>query len=262
MDLSKLESLFKMNDLNYQFIGLKQVDSTSAYLKRQAKIRLEPTFCIAQLQTDGYGQRQRQWLSNEDSLTFSVLCRFSAPIHALEGLSQVIGLALSEALAEICHEKISIKWPNDLYLEAGKVAGLLIECVKFDENSCWLVIGVGINRSLMDFSKSSSKAPSYSVAYLPSFLEADVIRFLPDFISKIERLSLGFVTDKFKNYLENYQKYDYFDLDQRVIVYDTEQSISGCYKGLTQRGELLLESDGELIVYRSGEISIRAMDDI
>jgi len=62
--------------------------------------------------------------------------------------------------------------------------------------------------------------------------------------------------------LETYQKYDYFDLGQEVIVYDTELSIYGRYKGLTQCGELLFESEGKLKTYRSGNVSIRAINDI
>ena len=60
ISFSKIESLFKVQHLNYHFVGLERVDSTSAYLKRLAKRSLKPTFGITKWQTDGYGQRQRQ----------------------------------------------------------------------------------------------------------------------------------------------------------------------------------------------------------
>ncbi|VAW48719.1 hypothetical protein MNBD_GAMMA03-657 [hydrothermal vent metagenome] len=262
MNFSKIESIFKMNGLDYQFVGLEYVDSTSAYLKRQAKKKLQPIFCIASFQSDGYGQRKRQWFSNENSLTFSLLCHFSAPINALEGLSQIIGLKLIESLEEFFNDKLFIKWPNDLYSDSGKVAGLLIECVAFEKDSCWLVIGVGINRSSMDLSNEAVKVAGYPISYLKKPDGKNDIGFLPSFVAKVSQLSHSFVAGYFENYFEMYQKYDYFDLDQRVIVYDTEQSISGCYKGLSQHGELLFEFEGSIVTYRSGEISIRTMNDI
>ncbi len=262
MNFSKVESLFKKSDLNYKFVGLERVDSTSSYLKRQAKIKLQSMFCITNAQSDGYGQRQRQWLSNEHSWTFSVLCRFSVPVHELEGLSQIIGLTLIDSLANFFNDQLFIKWPNDLYSDYGKMAGLLIECVAFDQDACWLVIGVGINRFSMDIPSVVIKEAGYPISFLKSPKEEESMAFFPTFVSKLDELSHTFVSGHFEKYCESYQKYDYFDLDQRVIVYDTEQSISGCYKGLSQRGELLFESEGNRVTYRSGEISIRTIDDI
>ncbi|VAW46165.1 hypothetical protein MNBD_GAMMA04-920 [hydrothermal vent metagenome] len=262
MNFSKMESLFKKEGLNYQFVGLESIDSTSAYLKRQANKKLQPMFCIATSQVDGYGQRQRQWLSNEDSLAFSVLCRFSVPIHELEGVSQIVGLKLIESLVDVFNDQLFIKWPNDLYSDSGKVAGLLIECVAFDKDACWLVIGVGINCSSMDASSTVIKKSGYPISHLKLPKGEDNTVFLTFFVAKLDELSHSFVSGDFEKHSESYQKYDYFDLDQPVIVYDTEQSISGCYKGLTQRGELLFESEGCRVTYRSGDVSIRTIDDI
>ena len=52
----------------------------------------------------------------------------------------MIGLHLIDALAESFDDKLSIKWPNDIYSDSGKVAGLLIESVKFDCDYCWFVV--------------------------------------------------------------------------------------------------------------------------
>lgn len=260
----ELKALFKTALPKYHFIALSHVNSTSRYLKRRAKESLESTFCITALQTDGYGQRQREWLSNEDSLTFSVLCYFDSSLNELDGLSQMVGLSLVESLSSFFDDRLYIKWPNDIYSDSGKVAGLLIESVKYDKDSCWLVIGVGINISFIDISKLNQQNPiPFSASYLKkiSKKKGDMF-FLLSFVEDLDKLSQSFTVNSFVNALERYQKYDYFDLGQEVIVYDTGLSIYGRYKGLTQRGELLFESEGKLITYRSGEVSIRAMSDI
>ena len=261
---AELKALFKTALPKYHFIALNHVNSTSTYLKNRAKEQLEPTFCITALQTDGYGQRQRQWLSNEDSLTFSVLCCFDTPLNELDGLSQMIGLSLVELLSSFFDDRLYLKWPNDIYSDSGKVAGLLIESVKYDEDSCWLVIGIGINTSFIELSRLNQKnfLPP-SISYLKKMSkEKEEVFFLLSLVVELDKLSQLFTVNSFANVLERYQKYDYFDLGQEVIVYDTGLSIYGRYKGLTQRGELLFESEGKLTVYRSGDVSIRAMSDI
>jgi BirA family biotin operon repressor/biotin-[acetyl-CoA-carboxylase] ligase len=261
---SELKALLKRALPKYHFIALSHVNSTSTYLKKRAKEQLEPTFCIATLQTGGYGQRQRQWLSNEDSLTFSVLCRFGTPLNELNGLSQMVGLNLIESLSSFFDDKLYLKWPNDIYSDSGKVAGLLIESVKYDDSSCWLVIGIGINTSFIEFSSLNQKnSPPPSISYLKkmSKVKGEAL-FLESLIVALDKLSQFFTVNSFVSAIERYQKYDYFDLGQEVIVYDTGKSIYGRYKGLTQRGELLFESEGKLTVYRFGDVSIRAVSDI
>ncbi|MCF6254564.1 MAG: biotin--[acetyl-CoA-carboxylase] ligase [Thiomicrorhabdus sp.] len=261
---SELETFFKVSLPMYHFIALKQVDSTSAYLKKRSKTYLEPTFCIAAQQTQGYGQRQRQWLSNEDSLTFSLLCRFDVPLNELDGLSQMIALSLIDSLSDFFEDKLYLKWPNDIYSDSGKVAGLLIESVKYDDGSCWLVIGIGINTSFIELSSLNQKnsPPSIAAFLKKSSREGGENLFLLSLVTQLDRLSRNFNSTCFEKSLERYQKYDYFDLGQEVIVYDTGLSIYGRYKGLTQRGELLFESEGKLKTYRSGNVSIRAVSDI
>ncbi len=240
------------------------MSSTSAYLKERAKVHLEPTFCIAALQTQGYGQRQRQWLSNEGSLTFSLLCRFNIPLHELDGLSQMIALSLIESLGSFFDDRLYLKWPNDIYSDSGKIAGLLIESVKHDACSCWLVIGIGINTSFIELSSLKQKnPPPTSASFLKKISqEGGGDFFLHSLVTCLDRLSQNFNSASFEKSLKRYQKHDYFDLGQEVIVYDTGQSIYGRYKGLTQRGELLFESEGKLKTYRSGNVSIRAVSDI
>ncbi len=261
MNLKALKTRFKQVLPHYQFIGLESVASTSGYLKECYQRCSESVFCITNDQTDGYGQRGREWLSNEDSLTFSFLCHVPVPLNELDGFSQLISLALVDSLNVCSKEKLYIKWPNDLYSCSGKVAGLLIESVQFDEHSCSLVIGIGINFSSIDEHKISLNSLGNRISCLLAS-EENKVSFLLCLMKKIEDLTSCFKTGLFSQYLEEYQKNDYFDLDQKVIVYDTGQSIYGRYKSLTQRGELLFESEGNMMTYRSGNVSIRAMNDI
>ncbi len=258
---SELGNLFLNKLPKYHFIALKEVDSTNAYLKEYARSSLGPAWCIAELQTAGYGQRQRSWISNEDSLTFSMLCHFGVGLHELDGLSQMVGLTLVEVLNRQFGKDFLIKWPNDIYLNSKKLAGLLIEAVKYDEASCWLVIGVGLNASSVMNKEESDHC--FEAAFLEELCDEQQKNiFLLSLAARLDELSVSFKQNALGECLENYYKYDYFNLDQEIIVYDTERHIHGHYKGLTQSGELLFESKGSVRSYRSGYVSVRAVDDM
>jgi BirA family biotin operon repressor/biotin-[acetyl-CoA-carboxylase] ligase len=68
-----------------------------------------------------------------------------ADVSGLEVLSLRAGIAAAEALDRFAPEPIRLKWPNDLYVEQGKLGGILVE-VRWREQSVeWVAIGLGVN---------------------------------------------------------------------------------------------------------------------
>lgn len=130
----------------------EQINSTNDFLLNQPSIRL-PHICISNHQTHGKGQHGRVWQSAKNSsLLLSLKYPFSADTD-LSGLSLMVGLSIVNTLKQhfkITHcEQLQIKWPNDIYYQAKKLAGILIEnqVQGSDINS---VIGMGINIALPD----------------------------------------------------------------------------------------------------------------
>ena len=240
----------------YEFYGLDTVDSTSSHLKRIAKESLRPSICICHNQTSGYGQRSRQWLSNTDSLTFSLMTKLKVPIHQIDGFSQSVGVRLVQTLNSSIGEDFKLKWPNDIHSQRGKVAGLLIESVKYDESSCWLIVGFGINFSeiLLTDQQLGNQADYLSSNDTGFALQSNIFKRL---VYELDNLFSMYHFGYFSRLVNEYKKYDYFDFDQELIVYHTGHTSKGLYKGLTQFGELLFEIDGKVKTYRSGDVSIR-----
>jgi len=123
---------------------LPELDSTSSELMRRARAgRLEPVLLVAERQTAGRGRMGRSWEADADSsLTFSL----GLPLAPADwsGLSLAVGVSLAESL----HPRIQLKWPNDLWVDDRKLAGILIETAGFGEGRLgprYAVIGVGIN---------------------------------------------------------------------------------------------------------------------
>lgn len=103
----------------------------------------DPIVFLAGEQTAGVGRRGAHWLSAPgDGLWFSLVVP-----AGLELPEAPPGLALAARLSRVLQGQgvsVTVKWPNDLYLNAGKLGGLMIERCRLGGEVCWLA-GVGIN---------------------------------------------------------------------------------------------------------------------
>lgn len=104
------------------------------------------TLVLADRQLRGRGRLGRSWSSE---LGQGVWSTFSIPPEMdPQGLDVVtirIGLRLARELDAIAREPVGLKWPNDLLLRGGKLAGILVETKIWGGTMSWLAVGVGVN---------------------------------------------------------------------------------------------------------------------
>lgn len=103
------------------------------------------TVVTAREQTAGRGRQGRVWTAPEGkALLYSALLRPLDERHLLLPLSVPLAVcAAAEALRPAI--KCQVKWPNDVWLDGRKLAGILIEAKPQDG---WAVIGVGLNLAI------------------------------------------------------------------------------------------------------------------
>ena len=104
------------------------------------------TLVLADAQDGGRGRGGRTWASEPGAGIWMTLIERPRDQRALDVLALRTGLALADALAPFCDGRITLKWPNDLLIGAGKLAGILIEARWRDALPEWVAIGVGVNR--------------------------------------------------------------------------------------------------------------------
>jgi len=106
---------------------------------------LLPRLYFANVQTGGRGRQGNQWVSQNDALTFSlVIAQDSINEPTARLLSLAVGVATARAIEFVyAPVKCRLKWPNDVYMAGGKVAGILIETSQAFTDR--IVIGVGVN---------------------------------------------------------------------------------------------------------------------
>ncbi|NVO23871.1 biotin--[acetyl-CoA-carboxylase] ligase [Donghicola mangrovi] len=126
---------------------LSRVDSTNAEAARIAPELIQPTWILALEQTAGRGRRGRVWENPKGNFAATLLLRPNEAPHLMALRSFVAALALHEAFVTVSGrpEAFALKWPNDVLLNGGKVAGILLESVGVFHGVSYLAVGIGVN---------------------------------------------------------------------------------------------------------------------
>lgn len=130
----------------YQRIVLESVDSTNAEAARIAPELERPTWILAHAQTGGRGRRGKGWATPEGNFAATLVMRPTGTAAWSALRSFMAANALLESLAlYVDRTRLSLKWPNDVLLDEGKVAGILLESASSGDRIAWLAIGIGAN---------------------------------------------------------------------------------------------------------------------
>ena len=215
-------------------------------MRRARAGRLEPVLLVAEHQSAGRGRLGRGWDSDSgDSLTFSL----GLPLAPADwsGLSLAVGVSLAESL----HARIRLKWPNDLWLDDRKLAGILIETAAAGESrqQRYAVVGVGINLAQRP-QAGLATAPAWLREVLPACQpDAVLLRVVPSLVQAIQAFErAGFAPFK--------ARFDARDAlrDRALLLSD---GTVGTGRGTTDRGGLRVQTAGGLTTVTSSEVSVR-----
>lgn len=249
-----MHTTFKNLSLNTHIF--EELDSTSSFLKREYKNLPKLSFCITRSQLNGYGRLGSDWVSDSDDLTFSVLLPFIEPANHLTGLSQLVVMVIHRCLLEMSDSIIKLKWPNDLYLDGNKLAGIVIEVLHSTENISWLVIGVGIN--LSDHHK---KFEDYSSARIRI---NEPYRLVRNIVEALKALSESFDRNYWVENKSYWQSHDFFNLRDAVKVIHNGKVIDAFYSGVADNADLVvfmdenMDSEKSQLNFSSATVSLRA----
>ncbi len=131
-------------------IRFTEIGSTNAEgLARLGRGEAMPAWLVADIQTAGRGRRGRPWTSELGNLFATLVLPNPAPVANLAQLCFVAGLALRDAVVAaaplLSVDGLRLKWPNDLMLDGGKLAGILVEGSSDASGRSAAVIGFGVN---------------------------------------------------------------------------------------------------------------------
>ncbi len=223
-------------------ICLKSVESTNSYateMLRQISL-LDGTLFYTFNQTNGRGQRANTWESEpHKNIALSVvLLPFFLNVNQQFLLTQITSLALADLMAEVIKEKhkVAIKWPNDIYINDKKVAGVLIENGIKNNQIQNSIIGVGLNVNQTQFS-STIVATSLQLLAGKGF---DLNKLIQMFCEKLEGYYLQLKAKKFEYINQKYLSNLYQINEWKNYFFDNETQ-EGKIIGVSAEGKLKLE---------------------
>ncbi|GAB6263838.1 bifunctional biotin--[acetyl-CoA-carboxylase] ligase/biotin operon repressor BirA [Photobacterium sp. CCB-ST2H9] len=235
------------------------IDSTNQYMLDRIGQLPKGAVCLAEYQQAGRGRRGRQWLSPFGSnLYFSMYWRLDAGVAAAMGLSLVVGLAVTKTLQKLGAKDIKVKWPNDLYYQDKKLAGILVEMSGKAGDAAHLVIGMGLNLTMTNTDPETVGQPWANLAEacqpMPdrNQLAAAIIAEMTETLQRYEDVGMA-------GFVDEWDQYDNF-LGRPVKLLMGEKVIRGIARGINPQGALLLETEQGLVPYLGGEISLRKGD--
>ncbi|MGR3513277.1 MAG: biotin--[acetyl-CoA-carboxylase] ligase [Paracoccaceae bacterium] len=229
-----------------------ELDSTMAEASRIGPDLSRPTWIMARRQTEGRGRRGRAWTSPKGHFAATYVYRPTGRAADAALRSFFAANAVYEALAlKVDRDRLWLKWPNDVLLDGGKVAGILLESVGTATAVDWLAIGIGVN--LIDPPSGVENA-----AFPPVGLErqggdpADPDEFLSLLASNMEtqeRLfdTLGFAPIR-KQWLRRAAR-----LGETITARTARDEVTGVFESIDEAGQLVLQTP-------KGQVRIPAAD--
>jgi BirA family biotin operon repressor/biotin-[acetyl-CoA-carboxylase] ligase len=231
------------------------INSTNTYIKERLKDLPQGFVCIAESQTNGRGRRGKTWVSPFGSSVYmSMAWTFSGGYQSMAGLSLLVGIAINRALKEIGVNDCKLKWPNDIYHDFRKLAGILVEVEGQVGSDASAVIGIGININL----PSTIDGIDQPFTDLTSISENTVDRneLIALLISTLTKMLVEFESRGLAPFMAEWKDADLF-YNEYVYLESGSNRIHGISKGINESGALLLENAGKLTPHHGGEISVR-----
>lgn len=236
------------------------LDSTNLRAKLEAEAGAESgTLIVADEQTAGRGRRGRGWESPKGkNVYFTLLLRPNIKPDRASMLTLVMALAVAQGIERTCQLSPQIKWPNDIVLNGKKICGILTEMSLELESIAYVVIGVGINVELQNFSDQvRATATCLREAIVTSVNRAKLIA---EILKSFEELCACFLKTCDMSILREDYITRLVNQDRQVRVLDPKGEYIGTARGINDRGELLVElEDGRMEVVYAGEVSVRGL---
>lgn len=161
----------------FRLLVRESVESTNDEVRKLGETgAADGMIVLAEIQTAGRGRRGAAWFSPPgESLAFSILVRPQEPKALWPRLALATGLAVAEAI-EASGVRAEIKWPNDVWIEGRKVAGILVEA-----GHDFAMVGIGINVNSMVFPQAVAETAT------SLRLETSMILSRPEVLSAVIR---------------------------------------------------------------------------
>ncbi|MFZ4550068.1 MAG: biotin--[acetyl-CoA-carboxylase] ligase [Bacteroidales bacterium] len=225
-----------------KILRLPQTKSTNSFAVNllSQKRPDEGYVVITNHQTDGKGLEANSWESEAGkNLTFSIILYPDFAAEQQFILNKAISLGIYEFLQKEIHDvKVSVKWPNDIYLDNKKVCGILVQNSLIGNRFDYTIVGIGLNVNQTHFLSDAPNPVSMKMINEKEYNLEELLNKL------LDRILLRYYQVKTapKKIEKDYQKALFRVMEW--CEYEVKKSrVYGRITGTNEYGQLLLETE-------------------
>jgi BirA family biotin operon repressor/biotin-[acetyl-CoA-carboxylase] ligase len=242
-----------------QLVCLDETGSTNADAFRLAEEgAVEGTVVMADAQSGGKGRRGRAWSSPAGvNLYCSVVLRPRVMPHEAPQLTFLSAVAVARTIAQVTGLRPEIKWPNDLLIGGGKVAGLLNEMSAETDGINFVILGIGVNLNMtMAQFPSDLRHPATSL-FVATGSQVARVRFAAILLNELDRLYADFLAHGFGPVRKEWHLYCNARGRELVVSDAGMEVVRGRFDGIDGDGALLVRRpDGRVDRILSGDVRV------
>ena len=184
---------------------IAQIDSTQLLAKQKLVGNTDTFLILSDEQTKGKGRFNRPWNSSRGKgLWMSIVLRPKVPFEMITKFNLFMALGIRDTMQQFSKESVTIKWPNDIYIDGKKACGFLTEMVANSDGIEAVICGIGINMNHLaeDFQgELQLKATSLRIH---ANQKIHRYHFLEQLINQIERRYHQFLKQPFSTIRNEY----------------------------------------------------------
>jgi BirA family biotin operon repressor/biotin-[acetyl-CoA-carboxylase] ligase len=239
--------------LQFKILYLDVVTSTNTLARERLQLAkaIEGSVIFANEQTQGRGQLNSVWESNSGK---NVLCSIVlSPVFITIDQQTYLNMAMCLAMLDTIKmytPDASIKWPNDIYINKKKVAGLLLENAIQGDHIKYSIVGIGINVNQLDFVVKS--ATSLCMETQHNIVVDEVLQLLLKHINH----RYGMLKLKQWDMINKEYHQHLLGLNEECAFKTETEEFVGVIKGVDVHGLLMVKKGDSIINYRVKEISM------
>ena len=220
-------------------------DKVKEVLKKNDSSRLA-LFCINQKK--GRGRKGRVWKSKVGDLTCSILIKKKLDISEMGRINIIIVSIIINIFEDLGLNKVKFKWPNDIFINKKKIAGILIETSVSNNIVTQFIIGIGVNIKSRpnDLKYSSTSLFENKLNIKAHSLFFNIIKRLYFFIENYKNIEFLYLSKKLSS--------RFFNKKSLINVYNGNNKNEGLFSEIGCLGELIIKNKNKNLTIKYGEI--------
>lgn len=184
--------------MKFEIFKFKTVTSTNdVALNLIREKKKQSGFVYSEIQTKGRGTHGKKWISLKGNLFASVFFPMKEHYPGFDEFSIINPIIISEVLKNFCKGKnITLKFPNDVFVNKKKICGILQEIITFKEIN-FLIIGIGMNVLSSPIIKNQYEATNI---FSETNMRTSIKELINEIIFSYERFFINIKSYNYKNF--------------------------------------------------------------